>query len=170
MVADGGSWIITAWRCNVVGSMCSDTRWNMLVYSNLYTLISAAYIANIIFGCKLVNERTFLESGHTVFEIRGNNMLHLRVNLNLTKLKQWLTDLLICSISCMEVLSIHGNFRYTGHLSGPNFGLVENCRHFIFNGVGAYIIKVSIFQQILLNKFSSSVSFGLEQIIKALVD
>ena len=56
-------------------------------------------------------------------------MLYFKTTLNLTKLEQWLTDLLICSNSCVEALPTHGNFRYAGHLSGPNFGLVVNCRH-----------------------------------------
>ena len=29
----------------------------------------------------------------------------------------------------MEALPIQGNFRYTGHLSGPNFSLEENCKY-----------------------------------------
>ena len=35
MATNGRSWIITAWRHIVVGCMYSDTRSNMLVYSNL---------------------------------------------------------------------------------------------------------------------------------------
>ena len=33
-----------------------------------------AYIANIAFACKLVNEKNILEGIHTVFEIGGNNI------------------------------------------------------------------------------------------------
>ena len=49
-----------------------------LALNNLQSLIchkaqtnKQTYIANIAFACKSVNERTFLESGHIVIEIRG---------------------------------------------------------------------------------------------------
>ena len=61
MAACCGSWIITPRRRSVIGCMYSNTSENML--------ISAAYIANIAFAYKLVNERTFWVSGHTVFNI-----------------------------------------------------------------------------------------------------
>ena len=58
-------------------------------------LIGASYLAKVAFACKPVNERTFMESGHAVIEIGGNNTLDLRMTCKLTEVKQQLTDLLI---------------------------------------------------------------------------
>ena len=70
-----------------------------------------------------------MESSHIVFETGRNSTLDLRRTHTVTELKQQLTDLLIYFSSCMEVLLIHSNVRYTRHLSVSNFGLVENCGH-----------------------------------------
>ena len=67
----------------------------------------------------------------------------------------------------MEALIVHGNFRYTGYLSGSDFGLVENCWHLYLM---VLVIKSSgypFFNKVFQIKSSSS-SFVLEQIMKAL--
>ena len=113
--------------------------------------------SNITFAWKFVNKRAFLENSQTV----GNSRSDIRMTRNLTELKQQLTDFLVCSSSCMEVLVIHGNFRNTGHLSGSNFGLVQNCRHLCL------MVKVNIslcylfFNKVILIKFSPLESFGM---------
>ena len=130
----------------------------MLVYPNLSTLTSAAYTANIAFACKPV-ERTF---GGVV-----PLSLDFRMNRNLTELKQRLTDLLICFIRYMEVLLIHGNFRYTNYLSGSNFVLVENCRHLYLMVLVITSSRYPFFNKVFLINSSSSAGFGLEHIVKA---
>ncbi len=86
----------------------------------------------------------------------------MSLRLEETELKQQLMDLLICSSSYMEALLIHGNLRYTGHLSGPNISLVENCRHLCI------MVKVIIssgypfFNKVVLIKLNSLESFDLE--------
>ena len=69
----------------------------------------------------------------------------------------------------MEGWPIHGNLRYTGYFSGPNFGLVKNCRHLnVF--VIVFVITSSrypFFNKVFFIKSCSSTSLGLEQIIKA---
>ena len=97
----------------------------------------------------------------------GNNTLDLRMILNLSKMTQQLTDLLICSNSCMEVLLIHSNFRYTRHLSGPNFGLVENYRHLYLMVLVITSSGYPFFNKVFFIKLSSWARFCLEQIIKA---
>ena len=97
--------------------------------------------------------REHLESGRTLsLRLGDNNMIDLRTNLNLTELKQRLTDLLIRSCSCMEALAVHGNLRYIGSLYGPNFSLAENCRH----PYSIVLVIASIFQQSLFFINSSS--------------
>ena len=77
---------------------------------------------------------------------------------NLTELKQRLIDLLIPFSSYMEVLPIHSNLRYTGHFSGQNFGLVENCKHLCLIVEGNYILGI-------LMLASSDVNFVVTDII-----
>ena len=71
----------------------------------------------------------FLESGTLSLRLLEKKMLVLRMNLNLTELKQRLTDLFYLFFKLHGALPIYGNLRYTEHLPCPNFGLVENCRH-----------------------------------------
>ena len=61
------------------------------------------------------------------------------MNRNLSELKPRLTHHLICSISCIEVVYIHGSLRYTGHFSGLDLGLVGNCLH----GSNNYVFWIS---------------------------
>ena len=125
-----------------------------------------AYIANIAFACKTVNERAFLETTHTVFEIRGNNTLNLRMTNNLTELKHQLMDLLICSSSCMGARLIHSNLRYTGHLSGSNFDSMENCKYLYLMVLMITSSDYSFINKVVLIKLNSSANFGLELTIK----
>ena len=68
----------------------------------------------------------------------------------------------------MEALPIHGNLRYTGYLSDPNFGLVENCRQYLCLMREVIIFSVfKFFNKVVLIKLSSSESLALEQIVKA---
>ena len=55
-------------------------------------LTGEAYIANVTFAYKPVNESFFGEQSLSL-RLGGNNMLDLITNLNLTEMKQRLTDL-----------------------------------------------------------------------------
>ena len=66
------------------------------------------------------------------------------------------------------MLPIHGNLRCTGYFSEPNLVMAEKC-------IDLYLLVQVIlssgyrfFKSVVLIKLSSSVSFDLEQIIKAL--
>ena len=52
-----------------------------------------------------------------------------RTNHRLTAVNQQWINLLIYSISWVEVMLICGNLRYTGHFWRPNLVLAENCKH-----------------------------------------
>ena len=68
----------------------------------------------------------------------------------------------------MGALPIYGNLRYTGHVSGPNFGLVENCKRSYLMVLVITSSGYPFFNKIFFIKSSSSTSFSLEQVIKAL--
>ena len=114
-----------------------------------------------------VNERTFLERSQTIFEIKCKYMLDLRINLNLTELKQQLIDFLICSIYSMEALSIHYNLRYTWHISSTDFSLVEDCQHLYLMVLEITSLGYPLFSNIFFINSNSSARFCLKQIMKA---
>ena len=65
-------------------------------------------------------------------------------------------------INWVEALPIHGNLRYTGQFSEPNFTLAENC-------IDLYLMVPVILssgypfcKRVVLMKLSSLVSFDLE--------
>ena len=95
--------------------------------------------------------------------LEKNNTLYLRTTLNLTELKERLTDLLICSYSCMEAMPIHSNLRYTGQLFGQINDFVENRRHLY-----SMVLVITSSGYLFFNKiFFKKSSSGLEQIFKA---
>ena len=65
MAANGGSWIITVRRRSIVGSMCSDTRGNMLVYSIYIYIYVCVYVYHYYYHhIMLSGRRTLILSCH----------------------------------------------------------------------------------------------------------
>ena len=79
----------------------------------------------------ILNSNLLVARPKVTFLIRlgGKSALDLGTTRKLTELKHQLTDLLICSISSIDVLPTRSNARYTGYFSGPNLALVEDCIH-----------------------------------------
>ena len=103
----------------------------------------------------------------TVFQIRGKQQIGLKNDSQLNRIKATINGSFICSSVCMETLPIHGNLRYNGRLSNPDFGLVENCIYLCSIVEIIICLECLFFKKVILINLGSSEIVTFEQIIKA---
>ena len=94
--------------------------------------------------------------GHTILEIWCEYSLNLKTTRKLYALKHRLTDLLICFISWVEALPIHGNLRYIKPFHMVKFSVSGKWHRLYSLGTRDFVPSISIFKGVILIKLSSS--------------